>query len=272
MAQTHLKASDDFCGINQESAPFYYSFQPDQYQNTYVVGEVGVIPQGGGPGSYVRADVIDISSFLSGRNDILTKCNPPVPSLESLNKVDIKENFTDNVESYVSTLETQNKDITNILIPKYTRGVGSEKDISAVDYNRWQTLYTDAQNPRYILEDMSATRGGASTQQFVKNAWRNQNQIPNFDENLCKINLDPSRFCEGCDYINGSSPNLRNQPRGKPPGQPKYPFVDITSQQIFGTTFKGGNEFFFGPKLEKGSIPKIPMLDFKSQKQLDPMF
>ncbi len=76
MAQTNLK-SDNFCGFNQAASPFFWIMEPGQYENTYASGEVGVFATS----NYVRPDVIQASSFLSGRDDILSRCNPPVPSL-----------------------------------------------------------------------------------------------------------------------------------------------------------------------------------------------
>lgn len=95
--QTGLK-TDNFCGYNQAAAPFYWVFEPGQYENTYVVGEVGIIPNGGGPGSYVRPDVIDVSSFLLGTDNILTKCIPPVPDFAQVN-----DNITSRTKSIFET-------------------------------------------------------------------------------------------------------------------------------------------------------------------------
>jgi hypothetical protein len=82
--QTGLK-SDNFCGYNQAAAPFFWIFQPRQYENTYATGEIGVFAAGGSAGSYVRPEVVDVSSFLLGLDNILSKCTPPAPSLDSLN-------------------------------------------------------------------------------------------------------------------------------------------------------------------------------------------
>ena len=65
MSATDLK-SDAWCMYNQNSAPFFWVMEPGQYENTYVFGEVGVNAAGGTGGSFVRPDVIDISSFHTG--------------------------------------------------------------------------------------------------------------------------------------------------------------------------------------------------------------
>ncbi len=249
MTNVGLK-SDNFCGYNQSASPFFYTFQPEQYKNTYVVGEVGVIPQGGGAGSYIRSDVIDVSSFLSGRDDVLSKCLPPVPSLDSIRK---------------EPLTPQDKD-TTILLSKYTKNLRSENNIDSIDYNRYQTLLTEPQNLRFVIEDFSAERGGLPTQQFVKNSWTNQNNVKNFNKNLCKTMLDPSRACEDCsetsgypgvDFITGKKLDAVNIPLGLPPNDSTYPFVDVTSQQVFAVNNHCGPQEFYGINYDKGSCPTI---------------
>jgi hypothetical protein len=251
MASANLK-SDDFCFYNESAAPFYYTFQSGQYSNEFSIGECGIFAQGGANGSYIPGDAIDISSFLEGRNDILSKCLPPVPSLDSLRQEPL---------SYQSTE-------TSILLPKYTKNLRSENNIDSIDYNRYQTLLTEPQNLRFVIEDFTASRGGISTQQFVKNSWSNQNGVPNFDKNLCMINLDPARMCDGCsdvngypgvDWISGEKKSASYISPGKPPGQPDYPFVDITSQEIFNTNSHCGPEFFYGPNFDQGACPTVTM-------------
>ena len=61
-SQTNLK-SDDFCGYNQASAPFFWILEAGQYENSYAYGEVGINASGGTGGSYIRPDVVDIDSF-----------------------------------------------------------------------------------------------------------------------------------------------------------------------------------------------------------------
>src|SRR5574343_1154525 len=238
--QSGLK-SDNFCGYNQESSPFFWTFMPNQYSNTYVIGEVGVVPQGGAAGSYIRPDIVDVSSFLSGRDDILSKCTPPVPDMSSLNQPELRPQTADEIQ---------------MLVPKYTRELRSVKDIDSVDYNRWApNLPVEPQNLRFVIEDFANERGGFNTRNFVKSSWNNQNNVPNFDKNMCRVNLDPSRACgPECAGINGY--NQTYLPTGTPPDEPQYPFVDVTSQQIQAVGASAcGPQFFNGLNYDTGSCP-----------------
>lgn len=260
--QTNLK-SDDFCGYNIAAAPFFYTFQPDQYHNTYVYGEIGVSANGGGPGSYTPPNVIDISSFLSGRDDILTRCLPPTPALEDLEQ---------------PPLTPQQELDASLLIPQYTKNTRSENDLSSINYNRWTPLYSEPQNLRHVIEDLSAQRGGLNTQNFIKSAWSKNNNgmnrefregFQNSEEqnpNLCMLNLDPSRVFPGSELINGYPGNdwITGRPKQvsymapeKPPNDPNYPWKDITSQELFNVGASAcGNSYFSGPKYDIGSCPK----------------
>lgn len=280
MAQTDL-LTDDWCGYNQSSTPFYWVMTPSPeqgYQNSYSVGEVGINASGGVAGSYVRPDVIDISSFLSGRDDILSKCQPPVPDLDSLREPD---------------LHMQPKD-TTILLPKYTREKKSAIDLSAVDYNRWQpNLPADPQDPRFVIEDMWSMRNGLDTQNFIKLAWK---PYTGANPDVCRANLDPNRFCQGCEGIafgslgkkwltNQQIPNhvpleVQQTPSGeqiinqyqRPQGQENYPFTGPYSQDAHAVGAAScGVNFFSGPRLEGGECPvnstnmltnSIPLADY----------
>jgi hypothetical protein len=249
MAQTNLK-SDDFCGYNQSAAPFYYMFQPGQYENTFVYGEVGVSAAGGTGGSYVRSDLIGISSFLSGRDDILTKCNPPTPDLDSLNE---------------PRMSAQNNASVELLVPAYTKEKRSAVGLDAIDYNRWQPdLPVNPQNLRHIVEDFAPQRGGLNTTNFVKLSWNKYNNglggvgiAEAQDPNLAKLVLDPSRACgPKCSDITGYYQTAMAP--GKPPGQPEYPFTDITSQQLYNVgAAPCGPQFFYGQTFDEGSCPTI---------------
>lgn len=249
MAQTNLK-SDDFCYYNESAAPFYYYMQPGQYANTYVYGEVGINAAGGTAGSYVRSDVIDVSSFLSGRDDILSKCNPPVPSLGSVNKKPLIEQNSQNV---------------NILIPKFTRELKSAVDLSAIDYNRWQPdLPANPQNLRFVIEDFAPQRGGMDTQNYTKLAWRptiRRGAAVNGPGDACETVLDPARANPYSASVSGFNPNTRARPLvGKPPNEPQYPFKGPTTQDIkrVGAAYCGPN-MFYGPNYDQGSCGQKPL-------------
>jgi len=253
MSQTRLKNSDGFCSYNQEAAPFYWIFEPGQYANTYQIGEVGIIPQGGSGGSYVRPDVIDIDSFLSGRDEILSKCMPPVPALDEIAQ---------------PPLIPQNDNVTSILLAKYTKEKKSAVDLSAIDYNRWQpNLPADPQDLRFIIEDFAAQRGGLDTQNYTKLAWQPtiaRGAAVNGPPNACETVLDPSFACgEYCNTVSGYSGWMGNtmaQMPGKPPGQSTYPFKDITSQQVaaVGASNGCGEQMFYGPNYTNGSCNSQP--------------
>lgn len=265
--QTGLK-SDGFCLYNQSASSFFWTMQPHQYENTYTYGEVGVPSNGGGPGSYVRPNVIDIDSFLSGRDNTVSKCIPPAPSLADLEQPELRlQNLnTDDIEQY--------------LVPMYTKDVKSARSEDAIDFNRWTFLPSDPQNLRHIIEETSASRGGVDTKNFVKLAWNpqteNQSMLPienfgniDYKKNLCMLNLNPQRVCgTECEGINGYPGNniLTGEPiknvkpllYTKAPNHENYPFTDITSQQLVeaGAAPCGPN-YFYGDKYQYGNCPVI---------------
>jgi hypothetical protein len=250
MAQTNL-SSDSFCMYNQNSAPFFWVMEPGQYENTYSFGEVGINAAGGTAGSYVRPDVIDISSFLSGRDDMLSKCQPPVPDLEDLTE---------------EKLHFQNSDNSIDLLPQFTREKKSAVDLSAIDYNRWQPLDTDAQDLRFVIEDFSAQRGGLDTQNFTKLSWTPGSFA--YKEGACKYNLNPAHacgeYCEpvsgypGKDWITGKKLTAIAKQPPKPPHENNYPFPGPYSQQVeaVGADTCGENSFY-GPRYMEGSCPVV---------------
>lgn len=268
--QADLK-SDDFCGYNQSASPFFWVFQPGQYNDTYAVGEVGVPAAGGTFGSYIRPEIVDISSFLSGRDDILSKCVPPIPSIDELNKVIMSAQPDGNTVQFTKVDGSVQPTNTTILLPKYTKEKKSENALDSIDYNRWQpNLPAEPQNLRFVIEDFTAQRGGTNTRNFVKSAWSNQNNSPYYNKEICRTTLDPARacgsFCEpvngypGTSFINGSRKSISAIPSNsfKPPGEPNYPFKDITTQQIFSVGAAAcGPNFFIGPNYDVGNCPVV---------------
>lgn len=248
MAQTNTK-SDAFCSYNQSATPFFWIMQSHQYENTFVDGEVGINANGGAPGSYVRPEVVDIDSFLSGRDDILSKCQPPVPSLDSIKPEKIKKDGP-----------------TVNLLPKYTREKKSAVELSSVDYNRWQPQDIDPQDLRFIIEAFVPQRGGLDTQNYTKLAWK-KDSFQYKDPQACKNILNPNRACgEYCETVSGypgkkwntgEKLNSSYKPYKKPPNEPNYPFNGPYSQDVFNVgADNGGPNFFYGDKYDKGSIPK----------------
>jgi len=264
MAQTGLKSTDSFCSYNQSAAPFYWLFEPSQYSNTFSWGEVGINVQGGSAGSYVRPDVIDVSSFLSGRDEILSKCNPPVPGLDEVAQEPLMMQNTGNV---------------NLLVAKDTREKKSAVDLSAIDYNRWTpNLPVDPQDIRFVIEAFAPQRGGMDTQNYTKLAWNPKVQYGaavDGPSGACQTTLDPSMACgQFCNSVSGYSgwnpnQNIRAIMPGRP--QPNYPFEGITSQQIkaVGATACAEQQFY-GPNYTEGSCgpsaPQTVLLDNNSNR------
>ena len=199
MAQTNLM-SDDFCGYNQAAAPFFWVMEPGQYENTFCLGEKGMACAS----NNVRPDVINISSFLSGRDNILSKCNPPIPGLVKQDVSQVEQfsedsGILDNAQ-FPGT-QVSNKMLmeegTSALIPAYTKEKKSANDTGAISWipNTFDFLPSDAQDINHIEERFTAQRGGIDTTNVIKHAW---------NTDRCNVFLDPSRYCgEECDGANG---------------------------------------------------------------------
>lgn len=248
MSQTNLM-SDAWCKYNQESSIFFYQMQPHQYENTFTFGEVGINSAGGTGGSYVRPDVIDISSFLSGRDDMLSKCQPPVPDLDDLTQEPLRMQDSNNADK---------------LLPNYTREKRSAIDLSAIDYNRWVPLDTEPQNLRFIIEDMWPQRGGLDSRNYTKLSWTPGSF--QYQEGACKKILDPSWACgEYCDTVSGytGTDPRTSQPRNvkstmleafapQLPNEPDYPFMGPHSQDVVSVGAAAcGPNFYYGPNYDQ---------------------
>lgn len=176
-SQTNLKA-DDWCSQNQSAAPLEWILQKGQYNNTYAIGTVGV----NAAANFVRPDVINIDSYLSGRDDILSKCNPPIPALDEANE---------------PPLVYQNQGNVNYLQPLYTREKNSAVNLSAITYIPLTfnpDLPVNPQTLNNVIFD-EPQRGGLDTSNIIKNAW-NTDAMEYF--------LDPQRACgKECSEVNG---------------------------------------------------------------------
>jgi hypothetical protein len=191
-SQTNLKA-DDWCIQNQSAAPLEWILQKGQYNNTYAIGTVGINAKS----NFVRPDIINIDSYLSGRDDILSKCNPPIPALDEAND---------------APLTYQNEDNVNFLQPIYTREKASAINLSAISYLPLTfnpDLPVDPQTLNNIIFN-EAQRGGIDTSNMIKNAW-NTDAMEYF--------LDPQRACgKECSEVNGymtRSPYSRDHPEAE---------------------------------------------------------
>jgi len=181
MAQTDLKA-DDFCGYNQAAKSLLWTLQkPNQqgYNNTFSIGTVGVAPNS----NFVRPDLIDVDSFLSSRGDLLSRCNPPIVSLEDATE---------------PPLTYQDQGNTQTLQPIYTKEKKSAVNLSAVSYlplTLNPDLPSEPQNLNHIIFAGAAQRGGVNTSNLIKSSWNSDN---------CETFLDPSRACgRSCSEVNG---------------------------------------------------------------------
>ena len=92
MIQTDLK-SDNFCGFNQATGPFFWTNDPIQNNVQYSVGEVGTPA---GVGIHTPAEVIQVSNLLTGRGRYLSSCVPPAPNLPSKNGFDSDDSINNN--------------------------------------------------------------------------------------------------------------------------------------------------------------------------------
>lgn len=258
-SQTNLK-SDDWCGYNYSAAPFFWIMEGGQYENTFAYGEVGINAAGGTGGSYVRPDVIDVDSFLSGRDDMLTKCQPPSPALDDLKEEKIKQQNETNIVN---------------LLPTYTKEKKSAVDLSSIDYNRWIPQDIDPQDLRFVIEDMWPTRGGMDTQNYTKLAWAKGSY--NYKEGMCNTTLDPARacgeYCEsvsgypGEDWITRQKKSVVYREPSKPSTEPQYPFRGPYSQDTFSvgaSSPEQGPNFFYGDRFDQGSISKVPVTMLKN--------
>lgn len=176
--QTDLK-SDAFCIYNQAAAPLEYTLQKGQYYNTFPIGTVGINAKS----NFVRPDVINIDSFLSGRDDILSKCNPPIPALDEANE---------------PPLTYQNQQNTNRLQPIYSKEKRSAVDLSAVSYlplTFQPEQFNPPQDLNHIVFAGAAQRGGLNTSNLIKNSYYSDQ---------CEYFLDPDRACgKKCSEVNG---------------------------------------------------------------------
>lgn len=176
--QSNLK-SDSFCLYNQSATPLEWTLARDQYFNTFSIGSVGIFPTS----NYVRPDVVNIDSYLSGRDDILTKCNPPIPALDEANE---------------SPLTYQKPENPNRLQPSYTKEKKSAVDLSAVTYlplTFSPELFNPPQDLNHIIFAGQAQRGGLNTSNLIKQSWNTDS---------CEHFLDPERACgKDCSEVNG---------------------------------------------------------------------
>ena len=170
MAQTNLK-SDAWDIYNQATKTFDWTLQSGQYNNTYAFGTVGV----SAGSNAVRSDVVDVSSYLSGRDNILSKCNPPIPKMEEAN---------------LPPLTVQKKDV-NTLVPLYTRekkSTSSATNKSYIPYSFNPGVRKDTQSVKNIVFTGWSQRGGALTSNMIKDEWQ-QDPILHKGRNMVPVDM-----------------------------------------------------------------------------------
>lgn len=218
MSQTDLK-SDSFCIYNQSAAPLEWILQKDQYFNTFPIGTVGINAKS----NFVRPDIINIDSFLSGRDDILSKCNPPIPALDEANE---------------PPLTYQNQENLNMLQPIYSKEKKSAVNLSAVSYipiTFQPELFNPPQDLNHIIFAGAAQRGGLNTSNLIKNS---------FNSDSCTYFLDPQRACgKSCTEVNGYTTRL--------------PYSQQNPEAKWGSLPKGlPSDSWFSPAVTKTQIGK----------------
>ena len=170
MAQTNLK-SDAWDIYNQATKTFDWTLQNGQYNNTYAFGTVGV----SAGSNAIRSDVVDVSSYLSGRDNILSKCNPPIPKMEEAN---------------LPPLSVQKKDV-NTLVPLYTRekkSTSSATNKSYIPYSFNPGVRKDTQSVKNIVFTGWSQRGGALTSNMIKDEWQ-QDPIIHKGRNMVPVDM-----------------------------------------------------------------------------------
>ena len=170
MAQTNLK-SDAWDIYNQATKTFDWTLQNGQYNNTYAYGTVGV----NAGSNAIRSDVVDVSSYLSGRDNILSKCNPPIPKMEEAN---------------LPPLTVQKKDV-NTLVPLYTRekkSTSSATSKSYIPYSFNPGVRRDTQSVKNIVFTGWSQRGGALTSNMIKDEWQ-QDPILHKGRNMVPVDM-----------------------------------------------------------------------------------
>ncbi len=216
MAQTNLKTST--CAYLQSAQPLEWILAKDQYFNSFSIGTVGI----NAASNYVRPDVVNIDSYLSGRDDILTKCNPPIPAMDDVNE---------------TPLTYQNQENTNNLQPMYSREKRSAINLDSVTYiplTFSPELFNPPQDLNHIIFQGQAQRGGLDTTNLVKHSWNSEN---------CESFIDPQRACgKDCSEVNGymvRQPYSKNNPEAKwgklPPSITKMSQSSWLSPGVTGT-------------------------------------
>ena len=157
-------------GYEQSTAP--YNWTTDSIQNTeqYNLTDTGINTS---IGLYTPSEIIDVSSYLSDRGNILTKELPP--SIKEQNKTYSLNNMEPLKHD---KLELGKIDSTQFLSPLSTRGKGKEKDLSDIDWYAGfsgvpSNVPINHQDQKHIINRNVLERGGLNSSQLIKSTWNN---------------------------------------------------------------------------------------------------
>ena len=163
---TRLNTDLDFNQNEQSLAP--YNSIADVIRNTpqYNLTETGI---NSSVGLHTPQDIINVSSYLSTRGNILTKELTPEVK-EILSQKDKQINTSNKIK--------ENIDYEQFLSPLSTRGKGKEKDLSTID---WKAGFSgepinvpvNHQDLTTVINRNQLERGGLDSNQLIKSTWNN---------------------------------------------------------------------------------------------------
>ena len=168
--QTNLTRLNQEPGINeykQSEEPYNSITDLIRNKQQYNLTETGI---NSSVGLHTPQEVINVSSYLSDRGNILTKeLTPEVKEILSQKNKQINTNTT-------STKIKENIDYEQFLSPLSTRGKGKEKDLSDVD---WRAGFSGEssnvpvypQDLTHIINRNVLERGGLDSNQLIKSTW-----------------------------------------------------------------------------------------------------
>lgn len=164
------RENKDYNMNKQAVAPYKWIIDNTQNSEQYNLTETGI---NSSIGLHTPSDIINVSSYLSDRGNILTKELPPEV------KEQIKSYSLNNIETLKQEkLKLGNIDSSQYLSPVSTRGKGKEKDLSDVDWKAGfsgvpTNLPIDHQDQTHIVNRNILERNGLDSSQIIKSTWNN---------------------------------------------------------------------------------------------------
>ena len=164
------RANKVYSGYEQTKGPYNWTTDSAQNSELYHLTETGM---NSSIGLHTPGDVINVSSYLSDRGNILTKELPP----------EVKEQTTSYSLNNMETLKQEKLklgqiDTTQYLSPVSTRGKGKEKDLSDIDWKAGfsgspTNLPINHQDQTHIVNRNILERNGLDSSQIIKSTWNN---------------------------------------------------------------------------------------------------